>query len=996
MADPRRANVFSIPANRSFADALVANILKKTVQASPTALARTTIILPNSRAIRAVSEAFVRASNGALLMPRLVPIGGDDLHEDLGGGFDVLDRDTDISPAIDAQARRAILTRLIMETRTAHGQPLLLSDAVRLATALARTLDELLYEDVAPSRLTDVAVDDLSRHWDLSLNLLRLLLDQWPNELARLGRIDAADRRNRLLAGLAARWATTPPADPVYAAGINVTSPAVAALLRRIAFMPRGTVVLADLDLDLTDAQWDAIALARVHDRDDATHRRADETHPQYALKLLLHRMGIARAEVIAWPGGMAAKGSGDARRRLISTAMLPAPLTSGWSALRVDPRSLAGLQMIEAAHPDEEAHVIAIALREAVETPGRRAALVTADRLLATRVAAILRRWDIVADDSAGQPITATPPGSFIMALADALAQGCAPVALMSLLQHPLSVGSIDRIAWLDQVRKLDLLLRGPRPPGGLAAIDALVAGAADPPLAEWWADVSAILADLVVLGDSEQPVDRLLVALAHGASALTAQQIWAGSNGRLLSQAISDLAAALGREGLCAAIVEVPALLSHMLADIAVRLPQGGHPRIAILGLLEARLQQHDLMILGGLNEGTWPALPQPDPWLAPRIRRELGLPGLERRIGLSAHDLTNALGSQEVLLTRARRDEARPTIPSRFWMRLRALIGKDWPRNDRLLTLARQLDAAEGPHPIARPAPRPPRDARPRRVSVTQVDRLSVDPFAFYAEHILRCRSLRALDADADAAWRGTQVHAIFERWLKDTGGDPVKLVALGDAMLGSPDNHVTARIFWRPRILAALDSFAARIAEDCAQGREPVLAEATGSIIVDGVTLTGKADRIDLCDDGTIAIVDYKSGKPPTMPQIANGYALQLGLLGLIAQDGGFDDRLPQALVSRLEYWSLAKSKDDRFGMIKSIAEPVAGRHSFATADMIGMARRHFAAAAAAWLTGDAAFVARPHPDAPVYSEYDHLMRLQEWDGTPIIASTGAVS
>ena len=198
-------------------------------------------------------------------------------------------------------------------------------------------------------------------------------------------------------------------------------------------------------------------------------------------------------------------------------------------------------------------------------------------------------------------------------------------------------------------------------------------------------------------------------------------------------------------------------------------MRPPYGGHPRIFIWGLLEARLQQADLMVLGGLNEGVWPALPAPDPWLAPKIRANLGMPGLEFRTGLAAHDFASALGAPNVLITRARRDSRSPTIASRFWLRLRAMTG-GLARD----TAARTARARRSTIPAcsSRPAGRARRRRtalRPRKISVTAVDRLKADPFAFYAQAMLGLRTLDPVDADHSAAWKGTAVHEVLEQWL-----------------------------------------------------------------------------------------------------------------------------------------------------------------------------------------------------------------------------------
>ncbi|WP_293881433.1 PD-(D/E)XK nuclease family protein, partial [Sphingomonas sp.] len=415
------------------------------------------------------------------------------------------------------------------------------------------------------------------------------------------------------------------------------------------------------------------------------------------------------------------------------------------------------------------------------------------------------------------------------------------------------------------------------------------------------------------------------------------------------------------------------------QLMGEIAVRPPQGGHPRIAIWGLLEARLQQADLLILGGLNEGNWPASPAPDPWLAPRVRIELGLGGTERRVGLAAHDLATALGGREVLITRARRDARSPTIASRFWLRLDAMTGRI-VHDDRIVALAAAIDTPDRRTPMPRrPAPTPPAALRPRRISVTDVDRLQADPYAFYAKAMLKLPKLEAIDADPGPAWRGTAVHAVLDKWARDDGFDPAKLRGRVTELLNDAGTHPLLRALWQPRLTEAIDWIAVRIAEDRSQGRTVVGSEIDGKIEFAGVTLQGRADRLDRID-GALAVVDYKTGKAPSPKAVAAGFSMQLGLLGLIAERGGFDGVSGRASV--FEYWSLASDGKGGFGKVTS---PVGGRSTIAPADFVAVSAGQFADAAGKWLTGTEAFTAKLVPEYAVYDDYDQLMRRDEWYG-----------
>jgi ATP-dependent helicase/nuclease subunit B len=995
MAERGRPAVYTIPAHRAFADALAAGLIAQHGGdggvGGVEGLARGIVLVPNNRAARAISDAFVRRSEGGLLLPRLVPIGDPELGERLGSALDPIG-ESDIPPACPPFLRQMILARLVQQARLRAGQPVDAGEAMRLGQALGSALDQMLVEQVPLSKLQGLAVsEELSAHWQRSLDLFTLLIEQWPRELARLGMIDMADRRNRLLGHVAKRWAETPPPGFVVAAGISTTAPAIAAVLRTVSRMARGQVVMAELDQHMTADEWAAIG---PFDPDPVTGRRkpAHETHPQYALKLLLDRMGIGRDEVALWRWG----GGHDARAvrsRNISNAMLVPGLTAKWRDLETADRSLAGVEAVEVATPGDEAQAIAIALREALETPERTAALVTPDRALATRVAAHLRRWGIAADDSAGQPLSQLPPGTLLIALAEAAAEQFAPVTLLTLLKHPLVMRGAGRLGWLEQVRRFDLLLRGPRPPAGLAGIDALLAERdrgedrqyrLRAEVRDWWPQARALLAPLEAAFDRPGGLGALFGALRDGASALTQEQVWAGHQGHAAADLFGEIDAAAPEGPRDPDGRALPALLQRILDAVAIRPPQGGHPRIAIFGLLESRLQQADLMILSGLNEGTWPALPAPDPWLAPRIRQELGLPGLERRIGLSAHDFASGLGAPKVLITRARRDASAPAIASRFWLRLKAMSGPQWKESGRYGALARALDNPGAHRPASRPAPRPAAALRPQRIAVTDLDRLKADPYAFYARKILGLSVLDQVDADPSAAWRGTAVHHILQKWAEEDGGDPAKLEQRARALLAGADAHPLMRALWQPRLLEAISWIAAEIAADTLAGRRIALVETAGMVQVAGVDLRGTADRIDRLPDGTLGIIDYKTGKPPSPKMVKAGFAMQLGLLGVIAEMGGFEALGEGRTAADFEYWSLGK-KGDSFGYRESPVDPDGKRDKIVTADFTATAHQHLTEAVERWLTGMEPFIAKLNPEIPTYADYDQLMRLEEWYG-----------
>ena len=963
----RHRAVFTIPTNRSFADSLAAGLIARFGR-EPLALANGRILLPNNRAVRSVTDAFVRASGTGLVLPRLIPIGDPELEERIGGPLDPADLDDPVPPAVDPLERLLSLAQLVRDDGESA------AEALRMATDLARTLDSLLIEEVPPVRLREIAqeTEDLARHWQVSLDRLRAILDQWPQRLEQLGRIDLAERRNRVLRRLADRWGAGPPDGFTVAAGITTAAPAVAALLARVAALPDGMVVLPGLALAsvMPDEEWEALG----PDEDG----RGEESHPQFHLKLLLDRIGVARAEVRLWPRvGLAA--STPQRSRAIANAMASARFSDKWSGLKPAERRLSGIRTAVLPDSAAEAQAIALAIREALETPGRTAALVTPDRTLARRVSGLLARWGVAADDSAGKPLSEAPPGTLLLGIASAVAEELAPVPLLALLKHPLVGGEGgERVRWLDDVRLLDLALRGPRPAAGLAGLDRHFAQQDKERglkgcLAAWQR-IRPVLEPLD--GQIRGPVSlsEFAAALVRAAESLAGDRGWRGQEGRMAADLLAQLQAAGPAQSLAVSAQDAVAMLGALLAGRSIRPAYGGHPRAFIWGLLEARLQQADLVVLGGLNEGVWPAMPAPDAWLAPKIRASLGLPGLDYRIGLAAHDFATALGAREVLVTRAKRDGRSPTVASRFWLRLDAISG-GLPRDLRLERITAALDDPGPPKPAERPGPSPPAEQRPKRISVTAVDRLNADPFAFYAQAILRLRELDAVDADHTARWKGSAVHEVFEHWLREDQCDPDKLRPRAERLLADETIHPMLRALWGPRLLEAIDSLAGLERRNREAGRRPLAAEVTGEAPIAGIAVHGRVDRIDRLADGSLAIIDYKTGAPPSGKAVEQGFALQLGLLALIARAGGFAEI--DGDPGGFEYWSLAKRLLDK--------NPIRPGKDMSAEEFLAHAYRHFAEAAEKWLSGTEPFTAKLNPAFAPYGDYDQLMRLEEWYG-----------
>ncbi len=976
----RPPEVFSIAAHVAFTDALAAGLLAR-FGGDPLTLARVHVLLPNRRAVRALTDAFVRASaDRGLLLPRMTPVG--DLDD---SGFERFAAgDSPPAAALPPLRRRLELARLVRQFTLRQGRSRGAVEALRLADELGTTLDALVAEEVDPARLLEGAVDaDLAAHWGPTLQFLDIIIREWPAARDASGAGEGGTRLAALIDQTIARWSRSGAGGPVVAAGITGSAPPVGRLLAAVARLDGGMVVLPGLDTAI-DAGWDAIHCRLAADAVEDFPPRDSEEHPQYALKCLLARLGVTRNAVRDW--GVTTPLDGPAAR----TAVVAAAMAPAEAVQPQDSAALPGVTTVEAATPAEEAQAIALALRRALNEPGETAALVTPDRALARRVAAHCRRWGIDIDDSAGTPLRQTPPGALALALVEAAAQGFAPVALLAALKHPLVMAGDRRLDWLVSVRRLDRVLRGVRPPPGLdavgAAIDEWDADRRNGThmLTPWWDAAVPLLEPLASLdGHRTTTLPDVASALRETGNALCGERLWSGPDGRALAQLIDALEADGAPFGAFDA-ADAPGLVGALLADIPVRPPYGKHPRLAILGPLEARLQRADVMILGGLNDGVWPRRPSPDPWLAPAIRANLGLPGTLRDTGLAAHDFVQALGARQVILTRARRDDSGPMVPSRFWLRLQAFTG-GLAADPELLMLARGLDGGGEAHPVDRPAPAPPPAARPRTLGVTEVDTLASDPYAFYARTILGLRSWDPLDQEPTAAERGNLIHGVLEDWIASGDGSLERLQRIAERMLLDEGRLPLLRALWAPRVRRMIEWAGEQVLAREAAGWSVVAAEAAGTLdLPNGVVLRGRADRVDRNAEGRLAVIDYKTGAPPSKGQVTSGFASQLGLIALMAAAGRLKTRSGTVAapgeIAEIAYWQLKGGKERG-----KIANPAGKTQSDLELHM-GEVFDGVTALTSRLLTGSDPFIAKVRPQLS-WDDYDHLARVAEWLGRP---------
>lgn len=968
--------VFGVPPGVDFAQALIDGIDRRLAGQPPLARARVEIFVNTRRMQRRLHE--IHDHRPAALLPRIR------LIPDLGANL-AFPGLPPPKPRLERQLELAQLVAGLVERMPDLAPRGSIHD---LARSLADLIDEMNGEGVGAEAIAALDVGRHSAHWQRVHAFVALAAEHFGP-----GSGEQPDPQGRLrlaVEHLAARWKTQPPDHPVIVAGSTGSRGATALLMQAVARLPQGALVLPGFDFEMPAEIWERL--------DDP---RDGEDHPQFRFARLLDDLEVGAGSVSPW--GPEAPPS-RARNRLVSLALRPAPVTDQWitegPALGDEAltEACAGLTLIEAPSPREEAAAIALALHEAAEA-GLTAALITPDRMLTRQVASALDRWRITPDDSAGEPVALTAPGRLLMQVAELAGEPLTGHGLIALLKHPLCHSGGGRGDHLRFTRDLELeLLRGGPAFPSEQDITAWATNRRDDTRAHWAAWVAETLCNSAQT--ARAPLARLCSEHLELAEALArGSQAHAGS-GALWEQAAGEAARATMDELQRAAPhggtmdhAEYRDLLRTLMQGAEARNPLEAHPRIRIWGTLEARVQGAELVVLGSLNEGAWPEPPAADPWLNRQMRLEAGLLLPERRIGLAAHDFQQAIAGARVIVSRALRDAESETVPSRWLNRLTNLLGGLGPTGQRLLDDMRArgrgwLDRAaaldELPpeartpalQPAGRPAPCPPVAVRPRSLSVTRITRLVRDPYAIYAQKILHLTPLDPLAQTPDARLKGTILHRALEQFIAERPGETpdearARLVALVRQELEQSAPWPAARALWLARIARIAQRFVTEEAERSADARN-LANEVKGRLDIAQVsfTLTATADRIDQLSDGRLAIYDYKSGAGPSKRD-QEYIDKQLPLEALIAEAGEFEG-VPRAQVARVGYIGLG---------LNAKYQPIA-------AEDLGLDHllTELSALVAAYERPEQGYAAMRIPQAflgKISSDYAHLARFGEW-------------
>lgn len=978
-------NVYNIPPEYIFVDCFARHLIQK-YAADLSLLGDVTILTTTRRASRALQHAFLRETNGQpLLLPRMRPLG--DVDEDelaLEGGLSEDQQGAlDLPPAIDQLRRQLLLSQLIIKKDPENQD---MAKAASLALELAKLLDQTQTEGLELQDLKTLVPDEYAAHWQVTLEFLKIISDVWPALLDAEGAIDPAKRRDLLLRFQIEEWEQFPPSGPVYAVGSTGSIPATAALLTLVAKLPQGAVILPGLDQHLDEDTWQVVS--------------EEPSHPQYGLARLLGKMGIDRAQVKTLSDENC-RSAPEERFRFLSHAMRPASTTEYWQRLAIpDLNKIGSVQMVECSGAQAEAQVIALLMRNTLNSPQKTAALVTPDRDLSRRVSAELKRWDIDVDDSAGASLDQSPPGVFLRLTAEMMADRFDPLAVLAVLKHPYATMGYPKGRLRNLVREFEIkLLRGPKPAEGLAGLAELVRFKAEKDklsedLQNWFEAFCAVVSEFADLAlQKEVPFEVYLKAHVSVTEALATPEgaeqsdLWRGHFGESAAGFVSELMRASDVAGFVDGAIW-PELLDSLMVGRMVRSPYGQHPRLQIWGPIEARLQRADLMILGGLNKGVWPPEQAGDPWMSRPMRSDFKLPLPEKKIGLSAHDFQQAFCAKEVVITRAEKMDGAPTVPSRWILRLQTLLKKNQQSlvnesSQQWLHWQGLLDKPQKYSAITAPRPTPPLSARPRRLSVTKIEKWIRDPYSIFADAILKLKPLDDIGEAPGGAERGTFIHEALERFVKlypDQLPDDAEtvLLSIGEEVFADILSYPAVWAFWWPRFERMARWFVA-FEHERRTTFKPALLEIKGELAIrapyGSFVLSGTADRLDKSPLNEISIIDYKTGSIPSDKQVVSGISPQLALEANMAIQGAFGEL---AGLSVVELLYIRLSGGDPAGEARAASTKLSVEELMENA-FSGLQRL-----IAQFDQEATPYLARPRPEfLDPYNDYEHLARVKEW-------------
>ena len=949
--------IFNVSSSNCFVEVLAEKLLND-YQDNVLELSKVLILMPNRRAQRSLSDAFVKLKGMTpTLLPQMRAIGDVSEDEIMLSGQNVQDEFVNLPEVIDPKERTMLFMRLIMSRYKDFGlEKVSLSQACSLALELGGLIDTAQMYGLDWSNLRNLAPEEYAEHWQETLKFLEIITQYWPGILNDRGVIDASERKNKLINIQCNIWQEQKPQQRIIVAGTTAVSPAMKNLVKTVLDLENGEVWLAGLDKELEEESFEII----------------DETHSQYELKQLLDFLKIKRSDVEDIVSSV-----NQPREKLISEIMRPAISSDKWLELEgvIQRDAFERIRVVECDDLRLEAMAVGVMIRKALEEKEKTIALVTPDRNLARRVACELKRWNIDVDDSAGVPLSLTPWGVFMRLCVTAVLSDVSREKILALMkskkfamekdrsEKEIAVENLDKLLWRSDEKNED----------------------AENLLAEFYekaADFIKILScEKALLKDILREHILFAEKLACDNVLSGRENLWKDDDGQTGADFMANWIAKADVLGEIET-KEYLQLFETMMSYVMVRRTRNTHHRVRILGPMEARLNHYDEIILGSFNEGVWPSSPKADPWMSRPMKKDFGFESPEKQIGVLGLDFANLLGAKNVCITRAKTNNDTPTIKSRWLMRFETIVQalkfeKDFLYDSETVKLAKLLDKEEGYYKIDAPCPKPPLSARPRKMSASAFEKLLRDPYGVYAEYILKLKPLECLNKEEDMRDFGNLVHNVLEEFNKNYPSSlPENTAEILTNMVRKAFEESNLQkeklSFWIPKAEKMM-SWIAKVEEAYRHEVEKVNNEVWGRFCIDDLPggkfeVYARADRIDKLIGGKVNIIDYKTGSARTKNEVKKGYAPQLPIEALIARNGGFDN-IEKDEVNSLMYWKLG----DKVVCVDDDIEDVLQKTEDHIREVINLFDFE--------TTG---YLSRPNPkEVPDYSDYEHLARVKEW-------------
>ena len=951
------SEIYNIPASVCFVETLAAKLLED-YKDCEFKLAETLVLLPNRRACRSLAEAFVHQKGmDPTILPQMRAIGDTQEDELILNGSGAAEEFLSLPPAISPLERTLLFMKLILRRRNEFGlQEISLSQSCRLAIELGNLLDKARMQNLDWNNLASLAPEEYATHWQETLKFLKIITHYWPEILTERGVIDANDRKDRLIEKQCLIWHRNPPSNRIIIAGTTAVSPVMKLLVKTVLELPKGEIYLAGLDTCLEDDAWNQI----------------DESHPQFEFKQLLDYLQLNRHQIKPLIAPRC-----SLREKFISEIMRPATCSHRWRQIEgnLNIKAVEGIRLIECTDARTEALTIAVLIRCALEKPEQTVALITPDRNLARRTAAELKRWKINVDDSAGIPLAQTPWAIFMRLCIAAIEPDAGKEQLLALFKNPLFSAGMPKQTVAKLIKRLDK--------------DIWRSNKKDPEIDAFLQKIRMLADDIITLFCTDKASLKDIITkhimLAESFAATEEQSgaeiLWQNEDGEAGAAFMADwLKYAPVLEEI--KLEDYLSLFETMMTGTMVRSKRPNHPRVRILGPMEARLNHFDKIILGGLNEGIWPPAAEADPWMSRPMKHDFGFELPEKQIGVLGLDFANLLAAPSVCLTRAGMNGGAPTVKSRWWMRLETVlqaagINKKALSENACQSFAAALDAPEKFIKIKAPSPTPPLIARPRKLSASSFERLLRDPYGIYAEYILKLKPLDKLDSEPTRADFGSLIHKILENFgrlypdkLPDNAADILQQI--GQKLLAEQNLSKEKQAFWLPN-LTKIINWLIQTELQYRPEIKRIHTEIRGSVFFDNLPngrfeISAIADRVDETKDGRLNILDYKTGQARSSKEVQGGYAPQLPIEGLIAVSGGFSG-IKAAEVGKLIYWQL--------GTKTTVIDQN-------LPDIFERTQKQILKTISLFDSVSTGYLSRPNPKhIEKYSDYEHLARISEW-------------